>query len=277
MLPGHDPLGGRMTAIMETAPARTDQLADIRMLGTLEVRRPDGTVVDMREWRTGKTLDLLRILALRADRPTPVDVLLTALWPESTQARAQSSLRTAVFRIRQVLGRDRVERDLAGLRLTGARVDVVVFRDLAVRARQHLQARETVAAAQVAREAAALYRGDLRAYDDGADWVVTERRGLDAAYQGVLCDAAEASVALGLAEDAVDYGRRALQRNPFSERASRLVMQGYAELGETSAAVGEYERCRRQLAEELGVDPSPQTRAVHLRVVRGWEPATSVR
>ena len=52
------------------------------MLGALEVRRPDGTVVDCREWRTGKTLDLLRILALRLDWPTPVGVLIGVLWPD---------------------------------------------------------------------------------------------------------------------------------------------------------------------------------------------------
>jgi len=44
-------------------------------------------------------------------------------------------------------------------------------------------------------------------------------------------------------------------------------MQGYAGIGETSRALREFERCRAALAEELGADPSPQTRSVHLSLL----------
>jgi SARP family transcriptional regulator, regulator of embCAB operon len=264
-----------MTTMTDARPAgAVGQVIDIRMLGPAEVRRGDGTVVDSREWRTGKTLDLLRMLALGPGRPVPVTVLLAALWPDSPHERAQSSLRTATFRIRQVLGRSCLRRDLGGLRLDGARVDVVTFRTLAERTRALLRTGDTSAAVMVAQQADALYRGDLRAYDDGAEWVVSERRVLDAAYQGLLGDAAEAVAALGLAREAVDYATRVLERNPFSERASRVVMRGYAELGEMSSALAEFQRCRGLLASELGVDPSPQTRQVYLNVVRGERPGT---
>jgi DNA-binding SARP family transcriptional activator len=260
-----------MTAIVEACPATMERLIEIRLLGTLEVRRSDGSTVEAGEWKTSKNLDLLRMLALCAGRPKPVDGLLASLWPDSAHARALSSLRTAAFGIRQVLGRDCLARDGGGLRLHGARVDVAAFRTLAHQARQLLQAGDTLAAATAAREADALYRGDLRAHDDGADWVVSERRALVAIRQGLLCDAAEAVAGLGLPGEAVDFGRRVLTGNPYSERASRLVMRGYAELGETSAALREYDRCRRLLADELGVDPAPQTQAVHLRILRGWQ------
>ena len=153
-------------------------------------------------------------------------------------------------------------------------MDVVTFRALAQRTRALLRAGDTSAALMTAQQADSWYRGDLRAYDDGADWVVTERRALDSTYQGLLGDAAEAAAGLGLAREAVDYAGRVLRRNPFSERASRVVMRGYAELGETSSALAEFERCRRLLAAELGVDPSPRPREVHLNVVRGWDLAT---
>jgi DNA-binding SARP family transcriptional activator len=264
--------GNEMTAIMEACPAVTvEQVIDVRILGPAEVYRDDGTVVDAREWRTGKTLDLLRMLALAPGRPLPADMLLAALWPDSPLHRAQSSLRTATFRIRQVLGRDCLERNPGGLQLNDVQVD---FRALARQTRALLRAGDTSAAVMTAQRADAWYRGDLRAHDDTADWVVTERRVLDSTYQGLLGDAAEAAAALGLAREAVEFADRVLRRNPFSERASRVVMRGYAELGETSSALREFERCRRLLATELGVDPSPQTREVYLGVVRGWEPVT---
>jgi hypothetical protein len=73
--------------------------------------------------------------------------------------------------------------------------------------------------------------------------------------------------------DAVDYASRLLEVDPVSERASRSLMLGYAGMGEVHPALREYERCREVLAEELGVDPSPQTRAVHLQVLRPAPPA----
>ena len=257
-----------MTTVDETMLPATDLAVEVRMLGALQVHRPNGTVVEPGEWRTGKTADLVRLLALHGGAPVPATVLIAALWPNSDQVRAQASLRTATCRIRNVLGRDRLGRDLSGLRLRGARVDVVTFRELAAEVRRLVGADGASRAAVLAQEADALYRGDLRAHDDAADWVVAERRALDQAYQGLLCDAAEAVSSLGLPRLAVDYARRALLRDPFSERASRLVMCGHAELGETSSALREYERCRLLLADELGVDPSPQTRAVYLDILR---------
>ncbi len=45
-------------------------------------------------------------------------------------------------------------------------------------------------------------------------------------------------------------------------------MTSHADVGELSFALREYERCRALLADELGIDPSPQTREVHLALLR---------
>jgi hypothetical protein len=128
-----------------------------------------------------------------------------------------------------------------------------------------------------AREADSLYRGELRAYDDGADWAQAERQALATTYQALLCDAAEAAVSLGLSIDAVDFAGRAVMLDPFSERASRLLMRGHSEMGELSLALREYERCRTLLADELGIDPSPQTREMHLFLLRSERPGPVTR
>jgi DNA-binding SARP family transcriptional activator len=46
-------------------------------------------------------------------------------------------------------------------------------------------------------------------------------------------------------------------------------MQAYAELGEVGSALRVFETYRSHLAEELGADPSPQTRELHLKLLRG--------
>jgi DNA-binding SARP family transcriptional activator len=257
-----------MTAVTDWRWPQTDQVIEIRMLGALQVLRLDQTLVGDGEWRTGKTADMIRILALHAGEPVPASVLIAALWPAADQVRAQASLRTATFRIRSILGRDCLERDLSGLRLRGVWVDAVAFRAHAVQVRRLVRAGDPAGALLLAREADALHRGDLRAHDESADWVAVARQGVDGVYRDLLRDAADAAASLGLARDALDFGTRALARDPFDEHASRLVMRAHVDLGETSFALREYERCRSLLVEELGVDPSPLTRALHLEIVR---------
>ena len=87
---------------------------EIRLLGSLRVRRGDSSVVDASEWRTGKTLDLLRLLALDADQPVRIDSLLEKLWPDVDEARGRASLRTAASQIRRTLRTDCVARRLVG-------------------------------------------------------------------------------------------------------------------------------------------------------------------
>ena len=71
--------------------------------------------------------------------------------------------------------------------------------------------------------------------------------------------------------DGVELANKALAADPCSERAHRALMQAYAGLGETEQALRVFERCRQMLAEELGADPSAQTRAVHMHVLAGHE------
>ncbi len=253
-------------------------LLEVRMLGSFQVRRPDGSIVDPGEWRTGKAADLVRMLALQAGEPIPATTLVATLWPGSDQRRGQASLRTAASRVRHVLGSKFLERSLAGLRLCETWVDVTAFRAMAAQAHRLAGSGEPADVDAIARQAVALYRGDLRAHDDGADWAQAERSTLAATYQILLCDAAEAAVNLDLARDAVDFATRALAQDPFSERASRLLMRGHAGNGEMSLALREFERCRALLAEELGTDPSPQTRELHLFLLRTERaPTNSIR
>jgi DNA-binding SARP family transcriptional activator len=66
----------------------------------------------------------------------------------------------------------------------------------------------------------------------------------------------------------VEAAKQAVAREPFRESAYRLLMEAYAAAGNRAEALLVYERCRKLLREELGSDPAPETRAVHLRVLK---------
>ncbi|MET9019307.1 BTAD domain-containing putative transcriptional regulator [Actinopolymorpha sp. NPDC004070] len=254
------------TGLLESSDVGADRI-EVRLLGPLRVRRPDGSVVPSGGWRTGKTTDLLRLLALNAGDPVPAMTLTETLWPTVDESRARASLRTAASQIRKAVGVDCVGRRAGGLVLLDAWVDAVAFTGLAAEAARAYREGRHADCLTVTREAEALYVHDFRAYDVDSVWASEHRERLAVTYLSLLSDAADAAVALGWMHDAVEFASRVLAIDSWSERAYRALMYGYGGLGQTAQALHAFERCRSVLAEELGADPSPQTRAVHLHLL----------
>jgi DNA-binding SARP family transcriptional activator len=241
----------------------------VSLLGEFEVVRADGSSVAPEEWRTGKTADLLRLLALDNGRPVRPERLIDKLWPDAAPDRARASLRTACSQVRRAIATNCVVRERGGVVLTGASVDVAAFREVHRRI-THAAAighhPEVLALADTAEQ---LYRGDFRAYADDSVWASTEREHLRQLRQLLLCDAARSALARRRHREALLYARTAQLVDPDSEIANRLLMRAHAATGEVSSALRLFESYRTHLAEELGADPSPQTQAVYLHLLRG--------
>src|SRR3954449_558089 len=108
-------------------------LVRVCVLGDLRVTRRDGTDVRVEEWRTGKTRDLLRLLALGNGRPLRADRLTELLWPDVPTHRARNRLRTAASQIRVTLRDRSVEWHADGYLLKDAVVDAHQFAAMAAR------------------------------------------------------------------------------------------------------------------------------------------------
>lgn len=242
---------------------------EIRMFGRLFVRRSNGDVVDPDEWSTGKTTDLLRILALNGNRPVSVQSLIAKLWPDVEEDKAKASLRTAASRVRHVLGEPCIERSLGGLVLRNSWNDVTAFRsivhDIATSARNGDHAHVV----ELAREAEALYVADFHAYDDKASWAIETRDSIKMSRQTMLAEAGESALKLMWMRDALDLSTLAIAEDPCFERPHRTLMRAHAALGEVDLALRAFEHCRVCLSQELGADPSPQTRALHIQILSG--------
>jgi DNA-binding SARP family transcriptional activator len=76
-------------------------------------------------------------------------------------------------------------------------------------------------------------------------------------------------------EQAGEYGRglrhawRQVELDPCREQAHRQLMRLLALSGQRSAALTQYETCRRLLAEELGVEPAAETTNLYERIRSG--------
>ncbi|MEZ4675273.1 MAG: bacterial transcriptional activator domain-containing protein [Caldilineaceae bacterium] len=124
-------------------------------------------------------------------------------------------------------------------------------------------------------EAIALYRGDLlegfyiRGSELFEEWLTVEREQL----RRLVTFAMHRLVAYFLESHAWEEGLRLTQRllamEPWDEAAHRQQMRLLLESGQRSAALTQYERCHQILADEFGVEPTPETQALFQSICAG--------
>ncbi|MBM4432155.1 MAG: hypothetical protein FJ026_17675, partial [Chloroflexi bacterium] len=122
-----------------------------------------------------------------------------------------------------------------------------------------------------------LYRGDYLAEDPYADWAIPTRERLREVLLESRDNLATCYLCLGRYQEAVDQARQALDHDRCHESAWRLLMEAYHRQGEQDRALRAFERCRAVLASELGVEPLPETLALHERILRLPLPAPHPR
>jgi DNA-binding SARP family transcriptional activator len=184
------------------------------------------------------------------------------LWPEVSEAHAQGSLRSALWRLQKAApGVVEVSGDVLRL-VAGVRVDVRELSDWAQRA-----ITSPGAVAQAAVPDAAL-SGDLLPgwYDD---WVLVERERLHQLRLHALEAAAMALASHGRYWDALQTAYAAVRAEPLRESAHRTIVRVHLAEGNDFEAVRAYDLFRTMLRDELGVLPTEQmTRLVRPIVPR---------
>jgi predicted ATPase/DNA-binding SARP family transcriptional activator/Tfp pilus assembly protein PilF len=222
-----------------------------------------------------KVKALLIYLAVESGRPHHRDMLAELLWPEQPPQAGRKTLRTTLADLRRAINdRDsdapllEITRDTIQLNMTDAvELDVAAFAALhsAVQQHPHASAETCTICAKQARAAIELYRSDFLAHfylDDSPifeSWIAQQRVQL----QQALLDLCDRLVRYSLRRedyaDALLYARRQLSIDPLRESAHQQAMRALAYSGQRSAALAQYEMCRRLLAQELGVVPAEET------------------
>ena len=91
-------------------------------------------------------------------------------------------------------------------------------------------------------------------------------------YLEVLDALIEECAARRAYSDAIAYARRYLAIDELAEQIHCRLMGLYAQAGERSAALRQYESCVAILERELGVSPLPETQATY-QAILGGQPA----
>ncbi len=144
-------------------------------------------------------------------------------------------------------------------------VDVLVWEDLLRRAGQ--AAGDPRGAADLVAQALALWRGP--ASGDFADehFAAAEVARLSELHVVALENRAELLLRAGEPGEAVLPLSDLVRAHPFRERPVRLLMLAQHRLGRTVEALDTFQEFRARLADELGLDPSPELLALQTRIV----------
>lgn len=249
----------------------------ILSLGTLQITLD---AVPLTAFASDKARALLTYLAVESDRPHRRERLAGLLWPEYPERRARHTLSQALLSVRQVTGDHQAD---PVARFFDVRPDTLQFcrhsdywLDLETFTTAHRESAFGAAASLATLEqASALYRGpfmdgfslaDSPAFEE---WLLLLRERLERAAMQLLEVLVRTHTAQGAYEPALRFAWRQLELDPWREDVHRTIMHLLVMQGQRNAALAQYEACRIQLWDELGVRPEAQTTALFERIKAG--------
>ena len=215
----------------------------------------DGVVTDSLSIRKGAIL--LTYLSLHPGMPQSREKLATLLWENNSSAHARASLRQALSSLRRLLqGAPPIidaQHDWLALKSENLTTDVADF-EKAIRSDN----KETLA------YGVSLYRGDLLESIDVESssletWLIGERHRLRASAVAAMLRLLEQRWNERAIEPSIALALKLLVLDPTQEPVHRALMRLYAESGLLTDALRHFERCRVDLARELGVEPELET------------------
>lgn len=196
------------------------------------------------------------------------DVLAGLLWGEMAESDARNNLRQALSNLRKVVGPHvTITRATAAFHgETPYSLDVEQFE-------RYLEESKTAQDPAAALQAAvSLYRGDflagfyLRDAPAFEEWTLIHRERYRSLALHALHTLTEHYLRYRAYGRAIDSATHLLALDSWREEAHRQLMLALVRSGQRTAALSQYETCRRILDEELGVAPSAETTTLYERI-----------
>ncbi len=242
---------------LPTAPQTSvlDMRGTVRLLGAIGYFDAAGAEVELRSAGQRRLLGLLAVAAGDVQR---ADYLADVL------DIAPAGLRTAISRLRSLIGEDAIATEGAGYRITTP-VDTTGF--------ERLVGGPALGAARLDDLHAALELWHGSALDEFAHepWAVVEAARLNELRLVASEDQAELLTAVGRGGEAVAALEALTAANPHRDRPWGLLMQALAVQGRQADSLQVFQNYRGFLAEETGTEPSASVREIEQRILAGEE------
>jgi DNA-binding SARP family transcriptional activator len=244
---------------------------EFRLWSPVEVVGNDSVLVV----RPPQQAAVLAALAVDAGRQVPDATLLSRIWDDEPPAQARRTVHTYLTRIRRTLERAGALEHGVQLAHRGngyvlepgsATVDLHAFQRLVAEAQQPgCPAEQRM---KLLTEALGWCRGEPLAGVPGA-WAAQVRESLHQQRLDAVLAWAGAALRCGRPTETVGPLVDLVGEHPLVESAVAALMRALQATGRSADALDCYERARKRLAEQLGVDPGPALRAAHREVLGG--------
>lgn len=209
---------------------------------------------------------LLAVLIVEKGRTVTVDVIVDRLWDDRPPKTATKVIHVLVGRLRRLLGPTlEVVTAAGGYRLDGAVTDLDRFTNIVAEA-------ERLPDADVALRALAdaldLWSGRPWGEHGDAAWLRPARDAAEERYRRALELWGDLMLQTGRPQAAIARLTTAVEAEPLREHRWEQLMLALYRCGRQSDALRAYERARTVLRDELGIEPGPGIRRLHLAMLQ---------
>jgi DNA-binding SARP family transcriptional activator len=233
---------------------------EVHLLGQFSVLKDEEAV----EIPSRPAQSLFAYLAMSAGTVHRREKLAGLLWPEASESNARSNLRHALWRLRKAVGDEYFLADKISIAFNA---EADHWMDTAL-----LEGEDgRVGSTRNLLEDVSAYGGELLPgfYDD---WVILERERYRALFEKKVQSLLDRLIEENRWAEVLEWGERWIALGHAPEPAYRALMFAHCGLGDTAGMASTYQRCVKVLREELGVEPSEETRAAYEYLVNGGSP-----
>ena len=212
---------------------------------------------------------LLAVLLLDANHVVSRDRLIDALWGEDPPDTARNTIQVYVSQLRKLLPEGVLETAAPGYRLVvePEAVDLFEFMRLSEEGRTALGAGDAPGAADALEAALALWRGAPLADFAWEPFAQTEIVRLEELRLAALEDRIEADLSLGRHGQLIAELERLVAEHPLRERLRGQLMLALYRSGRQADALAVYQRARRTMVDELGIEPGESLRRLERSIL----------
>jgi predicted ATPase/DNA-binding SARP family transcriptional activator len=252
----------------------------IFLLGSFQVVYHDQPIAAA-AWKRRKAKTLLKLLAMRPTYQLHYEEVIDLLWPTLNAADGRNNLDRTIYYLRRTLaayGPPQAD-TLIGLHGGIVRlhpperiwIDMHVFQ-------RHISP-ASVDANPIARLEAALevYRGPLLEEDRNEEWVIHLRDTLTRLHHEARQRLATEYYRHGQMANHIALLRQLIAVDPIDEQSQRALIAAYAGTGRRKEAIQHYQEYCELLANELNLEPEPETSALYQRVLAGQFPGAAAQ
>ncbi|MGW6913946.1 AfsR/SARP family transcriptional regulator [Kitasatospora sp. NPDC054939] len=250
---------------------------EIKLLGRLSAQLNHRPVAPS----AAKPRQILALLALNAGRVVPVPTMCEELWGDHAPRSALTTLQTYILQLRgritAALGEDpRHAKDILvtrhggySLEVAADCVDIHEFKQLTRSGRDAVDAGDVRTAAALLDSALALWQGSALMDVQLGRVLELEVAALEQARTVVLEQRIDADLELGRHADLLGELFTLVARHPMNENLCAQLMTALYRSGHTARALESFQRLRRVLISELGLEPAPRLRRLHQAILAG--------